>query len=113
MAKKTLRSPRPNNPHFDPAAYAFPGCREQHIWKPRGAVHDLKAKKGFRIRECENCGMKVHTILQLDPASPDYGRTIDRRYSPPKGYKIKGGIDWHDRALLMAQIFMGEVDKTT
>jgi len=108
-AKKPAKKPVPNNPYFHPEDYPFPHCREQHVWRPHDAVHDTKLKKGFRIRVCENCDMKIHTIMELDPTSDDYGRVIDRRYIQPKGYRIKGGIDWHDRALLIAQIFFTEL----
>jgi hypothetical protein len=108
MAAKSA-SPKPDNPNFHPENYAYPHCREQHVWQPYDAVIDKKLKKGFRIRVCKVCTMKVHTVIDLDPVSLDYGRVIERHYHYPRDYQIKGGINWHDRGLLVVQNFMNEL----
>ena len=103
------KTPKPNNPNFHPEHYPYPHCREQHVWEPYDAAIDKKARKGYRIRQCKNCAMKIHTVIELDPVSLDYGRVLKRYYHQPQGYHIKGGIDWHDRALLVAMNFMAEL----
>lgn len=101
MAKKKSNA-------FSAAEYAYPVCREQHVWKPYDGTIDEKAKLAYRVQVCENCPTKKHSVISLRTA--DYGQ-FDRtsRYSYPEDYQVTGGLTKGDKGRLRARNFFEEL----
>lgn len=93
---------------FDPSSYAYPVCREQHVWKPYDGTIDEKTKLAYRVQVCENCPTKKHSVISLRNA--DYGQ-LDRssRYSYPEDYQVAGGLDRAGKGRLRARNFFEEL----
>lgn len=92
---------------FNPAEYAYPVCREQHVWKPYDGTVDEKAKVAYRVQVCDNCPTKKHSVISLRNA--DYGQLDSTRYSYPEDYQVPGGLDKRDKGRLRARNFFEEL----
>lgn len=92
---------------FNVNGYAYPECREQHVWTPYDGTIDEKQKVAFRVQKCANCPTKRHQVLSMRQA--DYGQTIRSHYLYPDDYRVPGGLDKYDKGRLRMRNFLEEI----
>lgn len=103
---------RAHNPHLNLEDYPYLRCREHHYWRPYDGVLDLKARRGYRVEMCEYCGTKKTTVFILDARREDY-RSRRSSYRHPRDYRLPGGLDSHDRSLVVLENFIEELESLT
>jgi hypothetical protein len=94
-------------PKFDAAAYPYPECREQHVWKPYDGTIDKVNKVSERIQKCAQCPTKRYTTLSMKPST--YGQIERSSYKYPNDYQVKGGLTISDRGVIRMFNFLDEV----